>query len=102
MISFTDRSAAPSASRILRRLGSATALNGSCVVGIRAINQLYTHMGICQGIKKLSGCNFPDSSTLAAVANEGNARLTWWPNRISLCDTYTERAAHPYPLLCNC
>jgi hypothetical protein len=29
-------------------LGSATALNGSWVVGLRAMYLLYSHMGICQ------------------------------------------------------
>src|SRR5687768_10940077 len=33
---------------IFRRLGSATALNGSWVVGMRAMDLLYSCMGICQ------------------------------------------------------
>src|SRR5881275_2392837 len=46
--SLTGRSPAASTSRIWRRRGSATALNASVVVATRAMEQSYTHMGICQ------------------------------------------------------
>src|SRR6266498_3782568 len=47
-ISLTDSSFVSSASRTCRRLGSATALNGSWVVGVRAMTVLYSYIGICQ------------------------------------------------------
>jgi hypothetical protein len=40
----------PSTSKTFRRFGSATALKGSKVVGVRAMLLLYSYIGICQGV----------------------------------------------------
>ena len=64
--SLTARSPPATASRISRRLGSATALNASAVVGVRAMTTLYTHIGIFQVESGSSG-----------TASQSSRGFTW-------------------------
>ena len=76
--SFTVTSPVPMASRRSRRLASATALNASVVVGVRAMSPLYSDMGICQA--RCSRPRWMNAERVGCVAD-----LVAWEQRPERC-----------------